>query len=52
MSGGEIIHPAQAENVIRSHPDVQEVAVVGVWTGLRRSNVALNSQAFTSSTVA
>ncbi len=30
ISGGENVYPSEIENVLASHPDVQEVAVVGV----------------------
>jgi acyl-CoA synthetase (AMP-forming)/AMP-acid ligase II len=53
ISGGENVYPSEVENVLSSHPDIQEVAVVGVphpkWGESVLAAVVLRDQASSSS---
>ena len=53
ISGGENVYPSEVENVLASHPDIQEVAVVGVphpkWGESVLAAVVLRDQAASSS---
>jgi acyl-CoA synthetase (AMP-forming)/AMP-acid ligase II len=53
ISGGENVYPSEVENVLSAHPDIQEVAVVGVphpkWGESVLAAVVLRPQASASS---